>query len=80
VTKSTKLILVADDYEGAAELLAELVECIPGYRAVAVTDGLLAYEAAVAKRPDAVLLDLDMPRMTGIEAARALRSYFATSV
>ena len=37
-------------------------------------DGLAALEAAAAFEPDVVLLDIDLPRMSGVEVAKRLRS------
>jgi two-component system response regulator DesR len=40
----------------------------------AVSDGSLAVEAVTGLKPDAVLLDIHMPRMSGLEAAQQLRN------
>jgi signal transduction histidine kinase/ActR/RegA family two-component response regulator len=65
-------ILVADDHDVNRRafnlLLAPMAE-----RVVAVADGLQAVEAAGLEAFDLVLLDLNMPRMNGLEAARRLR-------
>ena len=39
----------------------------------AVSNGALAVEAVADRKPDAVLLDIHMPEMSGIEAAQQLR-------
>jgi len=65
-------ILVADDHEVNRRafnlLLAPVAE-----RVVTVADGLEAIEAAATEAFDLVLLDLNMPRMNGLDAARGLR-------
>ena len=66
------LVLVVDDCRDARESLALLLKCW-GYQAVVACDGPSALAAALARPPDAVLLDLVMPGMGGCEVARRLR-------
>lgn len=68
-------VLVADDHtlvrEGIVRILEEKGRCeVVGQAA----DGLDAVEQAVAKRPDVVVLDVGMPRLSGIEAVRRIRA------
>ena len=42
-------------------------------------DGVEAVEQALAARPDLCILDVGMPRMTGLQAAREIRSHLRTS-
>ncbi len=65
-------VLVADDNEDAVLLLSAVVELL-GHEVCAATDGRQAVELAREERPDLVLLDLGMPRLDGIEAARRIR-------
>jgi CheY-like chemotaxis protein len=44
------------------------------YDVVVASDGAEAVEMALAERPDLILMDVVMPRMTGFEACRVLRS------
>ena len=69
-----KRILIADDYDDAAKLLADLVERATPHTAVAAKDGYEALQMARLKMPDVAVVDVDMPRMGGIEVARALRT------
>jgi two-component system NtrC family response regulator len=66
-------ILIVDDdaamREGLAETLSDL-----GHRAVEAPDGNGALAIAARERLDAVLLDLRIPRMDGLEILRQLRS------
>ena len=44
------------------------------YDLVTASDGAQAVEAAERERPDLILMDMVMPRMTGLEACRAIRT------
>lgn len=74
-----KLVLVADDHEDAADCLSTLLDCEPGFAGMAAIDGEEALTLAFARRPDAAILDIDMPRRGGIETARLLRQAFGES-
>src|ERR1700748_846789 len=60
-------------------LIATTLEDISGYRLAEAGDGLEAVERAVRARPEIVFLDIDMPRLNGIETCRRLRSDPATA-
>ncbi len=66
-------VLVADDNEDAAMTLASLLE-FEGHQVRVAFDGEQAVASAEAQRPDVAFLDLGMPRMDGMEAARRLRA------
>jgi CheY-like chemotaxis protein len=69
-------VLIADDHADAAETLSALLQLIsPNPMVVFVAfDGLQAVRLATrAPYPDAIILDIDMPGMNGIEAASAIR-------
>ena len=68
-------ILIVDDNPQIRRLLRSFLEAVPGCRVCGeAEDGLEAIEKAGELRPDLVILDLSMPRMNGLEAARVLRS------
>src|SRR5688572_4961972 len=67
------LVLVVDDFEDARELYCTCLEQA-GYRTAEARNGLEAVERAIELRPDVVLLDLAMPVLDGIEAARRLKA------
>jgi two-component system NarL family response regulator len=68
-------VVLADDDEGYLETLRALVEQQPSLRVVGVAlDGLEAVECVEAIAPDAVVIDLHMPRLDGVEAVRRLRA------
>jgi AmiR/NasT family two-component response regulator len=65
-------VLIADDDILVIEAIQELLERI-GHRVVGkVADGRQAVEAAQSLRPDVILMDIVMPRMDGLEAARQI--------
>lgn len=65
-------ILIVDDNEDSAESLAVLME-LAGHEVRTAFEGLSALEEARTFRPDAVLLDIGMPKLDGYEVARRLR-------
>jgi CheY-like chemotaxis protein len=66
-------ILVVDDYPDAVDLMGDLLR-LEGYEVATAHHGLQGLEVARAFRPDLVLLDINMPVMDGLSAARALRA------
>ncbi|MFJ9848626.1 response regulator [Streptomyces sp. NPDC101150] len=66
-------VVVADDQELVRAGFAMILAAQPGIEVVAESgDGFEAVGAARAHRPDVVLLDIRMPGMDGIEAARII--------
>lgn len=67
-------VLVADDEPLIRMDLKEMLEETPYYTVVGeAKDGLEAYELAKRLDPDVIFMDIMMPQMTGIEAARKLK-------
>jgi DNA-binding NarL/FixJ family response regulator len=68
-------VLLADDHPVVRNGLRELLGGEPDFRVVAeVDDGATAVERALADDVDLAILDITMPRMTGLQAARELAS------
>ncbi|MFP2930575.1 ATP-binding protein [Pyxidicoccus sp. 3LG] len=67
------LVLIAEDEEALLEVFAEVVEGL-GHRAVRAHNGEEALTLARTEPPDLVVSDHMMPRRTGVELLRALRS------
>jgi len=70
-----KRVLLADDHQLVRAGLRLLIDALPDFIVAAeVGDGVEAVEAARKLQPDLALLDISMPRMSGLEAAVAMRS------
>jgi DNA-binding NarL/FixJ family response regulator len=71
---NTLRVLVVDDSEVIRRGVCTLLEGEPQLRVVSVArDGLEAVEEARQQQPDVILLDISLPRLSGIEAARQIR-------
>jgi CheY-like chemotaxis protein len=66
-------VLVADDNRDAVRILSMLLRTL-GQEVHSAYDGEEALERAAALRPDMVLLDIGMPRLSGYEVARRIRA------
>jgi CheY-like chemotaxis protein/anti-sigma regulatory factor (Ser/Thr protein kinase) len=66
-------ILVVDDNRDSAASLAMLLRT-DGHTIEVAHDGERAVQATVSFRPDAVLLDIGLPGMSGLDTCRAIRS------
>ena len=68
-----KQILVVDDEPDVVEFFRQLLED-NGYEVTAAYDGLQGMEMVLKKRPDLILLDLQMPEETGTGFYRKLHN------
>ena len=66
-------VLVVDDNQDAADTLALLLAAM-GQQVTAVYDGPAAVSMAQSFKPDLILMDIGMPRMSGYAVARALHT------
>src|SRR3954453_15266201 len=65
-------ILVVDDNEANLRLITAVLKT-RGYRLIEATSGEAALAAITAQRPTLVLMDAQMPGMSGLDVARAVR-------
>jgi putative two-component system response regulator len=72
-TSEQARILLVDDQPENIALMSDLLEP-EGYLLSFARDGLEAVDKALAAPPDLVLMDIQMPRLSGIEACRRLKA------
>jgi len=65
-------ILIVDDYQDALDIWALYLGSL-GYRVSTAADGKIAVAQAEHLLPDLIVLDLELPGISGFEAARRLR-------
>lgn len=74
-------VLLADDHDVVRDGIKSLLRAHDEFVVVGeARDGLEAVEQARALKPDLVVMDLHMPKMSGVEACREVRSELSTNV
>jgi CheY-like chemotaxis protein len=66
-------VLIVDDDEFIRKLIATTLEDVSEFKLHEAGDGVEALEVARRERPSLVFLDVDMPRLNGIDACRQMR-------
>ena len=67
-------ILLVDDFAPFRATLRQILEGHPGFTVVGeASDGRAALEMALALAPQVVIMDVEMPRLGGVEATRRLK-------
>jgi CheY-like chemotaxis protein len=69
-----KKVLIAEDYEDVRRMMKIMLE-LYGYEALEASDGYEAVEKVAKFKPDAVLMDISMPVLDGLNATRAIRQF-----
>lgn len=78
MTERPSVILIADDDEDILELVCLTLEQA-GHETIRASDGDEALSLALRHRPDACVLDVVMPKRTGLEIIEVLRDTEETS-
>ena len=67
-------VLVADDHRLFRAGMTRMLSADPRFEVVGeAKDGVEAIDQAIARRPDVVLMDLQMPEVNGVEAVKSLK-------
>ena len=74
-----RTVLIVDDDPFIRRLIATTLEDVASFELLQASDGVEALEVARRDPPAIVFLDIDMPRLNGIETCRNLREESATS-
>jgi two-component system, OmpR family, KDP operon response regulator KdpE len=76
--KKIKILIVDDEPQILRALRAGLIA--QGYEVVSAADGEEALDKASAELPDAIILDLNLPRKSGLEVCRELREWSSAPI
>ena len=68
-----KVILIVEDDPKNLKLFRDLIQ-VSGYTTLEATDGKQGVELAREKKPDLILMDIQMPVMDGLEATKLLKN------
>jgi DNA-binding response OmpR family regulator len=74
-TRTAKTILICEDDENLRQLIRVVIGA--GYRIVEAGDGYEALALAREHRPDLIILDLMLPRLSGIDVLESVREELA---
>ena len=73
---SSKLILIVEDEPPLSEILKDHFEN-EGFRIIVAKDGEEGLGLALSKKPDMILLDINLPKLNGLDMLKQLRTYEA---
>ncbi|HYJ76916.1 MAG TPA: response regulator, partial [Actinomycetes bacterium] len=71
-------VLIADDSPTLRRIVSTVLERA-GFTVVVAEDGVEAVQGAFSSQPDAIILDVQMPRLSGYVAARLLKDDWQTA-
>src|SRR6266566_5880538 len=73
IAKAAPTILIIEDYSDTRELLSGMLR-YKGFHVIEAEDGVEGLLKASANYPDLIILDLALPEMDGVEAARRIHA------
>ena len=74
---ATKRILIVEDNALNMKLLRDVLEAY-GYQTITTEEGTAAFAIACEEQPDLILMDLQLPDVSGFDAVRRLKDHAAT--
>ena len=69
----TKTVMIVEDNELNMKLFRDLIEA-HGYRTVQTRSGLTAMDLARESQPDLILMDIQLPEISGLDVTRQLKA------
>lgn len=66
-------VLIVDDSQEILDFLSEYILGPKGFEVLTASNGLMGLEMAIAKEPDLMIVDQQMPELTGLEVLEKLR-------
>lgn len=66
-------VLIIDDSQEIRDFLSDYILKPKGFEVLMASNGLMGLEMAIAKEPDLMIVDQQMPRLTGLEVLEKLR-------
>jgi two-component system cell cycle response regulator DivK len=71
--KAQKTVMIVEDNELNMRLFRDLLAAF-GYRTVETRDGLMALDLARAETPDLILMDIQLPEVSGLDITRWMKA------
>ena len=71
---SRKVTLLVEDYAPFREIISSMLRQRSEFEIVEAYDGMAAIQMAKELQPDLILIDIGLPKLNGIEAAKHLRT------
>ena len=71
--KAQKTVMIVEDNELNMRLFRDLLAAF-GYRTVETRDGLMALDLARAEKPDLILMDIQLPEVSGLDITRWMKA------
>jgi two-component system cell cycle response regulator DivK len=68
-----KTVMIVEDNELNMRLFRDLLTAF-GYRTVETRDGLMALDLARAEKPDLILMDIQLPEVSGLDITRWMKA------
>ncbi len=72
MTQSDKTVLIVEDNELNMKLFNDLLDA-HGYKTLQTRDGMEALDIAREKKPDLILMDIQLPEVSGLEVTKWLK-------